>query len=843
MAQLIFTKDGFYIENPQTDLEKELTKRPYETLYQKGFTDENKSEDPAISFLIELAQYFVTELKNDGDIEITRSFHIPEYFPFEDWSNQVPFTLGMEFVDALWIKNYFQELSFLFEKEIGTYPESVENYIREKNAKLTIAGRVYFHLVESKREDFPFAFMATYATGTKQKVNHVPLKNALSEFKDPAEIIKLLGAVGRVTKESTFISQLVESGELFSPLKFSAQEAYQFLKEIPIYENNGVICRIPNFWKKTNKAKVSVSIGEKEPSKLGMDALLSCQPEIYLGAEKFSPKEIVALLKQNEGLAFLKGKWVEINHEKLQHLLDTYEEMASKKVSFFDALHETDTTNSTDEEILEVTNGKWLNQFLAHMITPQTIVQKEPEPTFQATLRPYQKTGFNWLHFMEKNHLGALLADDMGLGKTIQILALLDSFKKKQYKSLLVIPASLIENWKKEATRFAPNLVLQVLHGKETAFDLNKADLFITTYAMVRRIDGLLETRFDLLIIDEAQAIKNPGTKQTKTIKQIQAKTRIAMTGTPIENRLSDLWSVFDFLNQGLLGNKKEFAQQTKKQLDYANLRQMISPFILRRLKTDKKIISDLPDKNENKEYIALSKKQIALYKGIQKDIEKELETSEGIQRKGLVLAAISKFKQVCNHPDQYLGNQEFKPANSGKFEHLKEICETIREKHEQVIIFTQFKEMCAPLDDYLAEVFGKRGLILHGGTPTKKRGELVEAFNDPTTYTPYMVLSIKAGGVGLNLTAANHVIHFDRWWNPAIEEQATDRAFRIGQQKNVFVYKFVSSGTIEEKIDDMLESKKQLSDELITTTSGESWLTEMNNQELKQLFSLEVTS
>ena len=843
MAQLIFTKDGFYIENPQTDLEKELTKRPYETLYQKGFTDENKSEDPAISFLIELAQYFVTELKNDGDIEITRSFHIPEYFPFEDWSNQVPFTLGMEFVDALWIKNYFQELSFLFEKEIGTYPESVENYIREKNAKLTIAGRVYFHLVESKREDFPFAFMATYATGTKQKVNHVPLKNALSEFKDPAEIIKLLGAVGRVTKESTFISQLVESGELFSPLKFSAQEAYQFLKEIPIYENNGVICRIPNFWKKTNKAKVSVSIGEKEPSKLGMDALLSCQPEIYLGAEKFSPKEIVALLKQNEGLAFLKGKWVEINHEKLQHLLDTYEEMASKKVSFFDALHETDTTNSTDEEILEVTNGKWLNQFLAHMITPQTIVQKEPEPTFQATLRPYQKTGFNWLHFMEKNHLGALLADDMGLGKTIQILALLDSFKKKQYKSLLVIPASLIENWKKEATRFAPNLVLQVLHGKETAFDLNKADLFITTYAMVRRIDGLLETRFDLLIIDEAQAIKNPGTKQTKTIKQIQAKTRIAMTGTPIENRLSDLWSVFDFLNQGLLGNKKEFAQQTKKQLDYANLRQMISPFILRRLKTDKKIISDLPDKNENKEYIALSKKQIALYKGIQKDIEKELETSEGIQRKGLVLAAISKFKQVCNHPDQYLGNQEFKQANSGKFEHLKEICETIREKHEQVIIFTQFKEMCAPLDDYLAEVFGKRGLILHGGTPTKKRGELVEAFNDPTTYTPYMVLSIKAGGVGLNLTAANHVIHFDRWWNPAIEEQATDRAFRIGQQKNVFVYKFVSSGTIEEKIDDMLESKKQLSDELITTTSGESWLTEMNNQELKQLFSLEVTS
>ena len=841
MAQLIFTKNGFSIEDPQTSLEKDLAQKPYETLYQQGFTDENKNDDPAISFLIELAQCFVTELKNDGDIEITRSFQFPEDFSFETWSKKVPFTLGMELVDALWIKNYFQQLSLLFEKEISTYPESIETYIREKNAKLTVAGRVYFHLVESKREDFPFAFMATYATGTKQKVNHVPLKNSLTEFKEPTEIVKLLGAVGRVTKESAFISQLVESGELFSPLKFSAPEAYLFLKEIPIYERNGVICRIPNFWKKTIKSRVSVSIGEKEPSKLGMDTLLSCQPEIYLGAEKFSPNEIAALLKENEGLAFLKGKWVEINHEKLQHLLDTYQEMASKEVSFFDALHETNTTNSDDEEILEIKNGEWLNQFLAQMQTPQTIVQKAPEPTFQATLRPYQKTGYNWLHFMEKNHFGALLADDMGLGKTIQILALLDSLKKQQYKSLLVIPASLIENWKKEAARFAPNLTLQVLHGKETDFDLTKADLFITTYAMVRRIDGLLDTSFDLLIIDEAQAIKNPGTKQTKTIKQIQAKARIAMNGTPIENQLSDLWSVFDFLNHGLLGNKKEFSQQTKKQLDYAKLRQMISPFILRRLKTDKKIISDLPDKNENKEYIALSKKQIALYKGIQKDIEKKLETSEGIQRKGLVLSAISKFKQVCNHPDQYLGNQEFKPANSGKFEHLKEICETIRDKHEQVIIFTQFKEMCGPLDDFLAEIFQKRGLILHGGTPTKKRGKLVETFNDPTTYTPYMVLSIKAGGVGLNLTAANHVIHFDRWWNPAIEEQATDRAFRIGQQKNVFVYKFVSSGTIEEKIDDMLESKKQLSDELITTTSGESWLTEMNNEDLKQLFSLEV--
>jgi len=316
---------------------------------------------------------------------------------------------------------------------------------------------------------------------------------------------------------------------------------------------------------------------------------------------------------------------------------------------------------------------------------------------------------------------------------------------------------------------------------------------------------------------------------------------RIAMTGTPIENRLGDLWSLFDFLNQGLLGSAKEFTEFTKELQDsttgYAKLRKMIQPFILRRLKTDKTIISDLPDKLEMNAYTTLSKKQIALYKQLLDEIGRKLEETEGIERKGLVLASIMKFKQICNHPDQYLGREEFKAEHSGKFEQLREICETIRDKRERVLVFTQFKEMTEPLSEYLAGIFSKEGFVLHGETPVKKRKEMVEKFNGET-YVPYMVLSLKAGGVGLNLTSANHVIHFDRWWNPAVENQATDRAFRIGQTKNVMVHKFVTKGTVEEKIDEMIAEKQKLSGDILGS-SGEQWITEYDNEELMKIFAL----
>ncbi|MGX7394532.1 DEAD/DEAH box helicase [Carnobacterium mobile] len=842
MAQAIFLEKGFHIENPTTDFERAMKDAPFQTLYEQGFSSEIVETDISIAYLIDITQEFVSALKNDGEIEVTRTFRFPSETVYQQLVNSAPFVTGYEFITVQWLQDIHQELAAIFNEELSYFQGSVSEYIQSKNKNIIVAGRVYFHLVESKQDGFPFAFLATYATKDQDKVSHMPLKNALAEFTNSSEMLALLSAVGRVANESAFISQFVESGELFSPLRFNEDEAYQFLKETPLYEEQGVICRIPDFWKKERKTTIKVTIGDTKPSTLGMDALLAGKPEIYLGEERYSKAEIEALLQKNEGLAFLKGKWVEINHEKLQQLLMTYDTKENSEWTLFDALRQQQLSDAEENDsLIETTNGQWLQTVFQQMTTPTQIKQEQPASSFQANLRPYQLIGYNWLNFMQAQTFGALLADDMGLGKTVQILALLDSLRQENKRTLLVIPASLLENWKKEAARFAPNLRIQVLHGKDTMIQDVETDLFITTYGMAARIEALKEIAFDLLILDEAQAIKNPGTKQTKSIKTLQAHAKIAMTGTPIENKLSDLWSVFDFLNSGLLGSKTEFKKQIKNGADYGALRQMISPFILRRLKTDRQIISDLPDKNEQKEYVSLSKKQIALYKGLQRDIEKSMEDTEGIQRKGLVLAAISKFKQICNHPDQYLGNQEFKPKLSGKFEALRDICETIRDKHEQVLIFTQFKEMCEPLNQFLAEVFGQPGLVLHGGVPVKKRGELVEQFNAPDTYTPYMVLSIKAGGVGLNLTAANHVIHFDRWWNPAIENQATDRAFRIGQEKNVFVYKFVTSGTIEEKIDELLAEKTHLSNELITETSGENWLTEMSNDDLRNLFTLEV--
>ena len=344
--------------------------------------------------------------------------------------------------------------------------------------------------------------------------------------------------------------------------------------------------------------------------------------------------------------------------------------------------------------------------------------------------------------------------------------------------------------------------------------------------------------------MDEAQAIKNPATKQTRAIKRLQAGNRIAMTGTPVENRLGDLWSLFDFLNPGLLGNGRQFKAFCRTLKDdsqgYARLRRVISPYILRRLKTDKSVIADLPDKVEMKTYAALSKKQVALYEGLMADIAASLEQSEGIQRRGIILSSLMKFKQLCNHPDQYLGTGAFREHDSGKFARLREIGETVLAKREKMLVFTQFKEMTQPLHDLLADIFGRGGLVLHGSVAVGKRKGLIERFQNDRDYIPFMVLSLKAGGVGLNLTQANHVVHFDRWWNPAVENQATDRAFRIGQQKNVVVHKFLTRGTIEERIDAMLVEKSDLFDKVVAG-SGENWLTEMDNEELLGMLRLQL--
>ena len=423
--------------------------------------------------------------------------------------------------------------------------------------------------------------------------------------------------------------------------------------------------------------------------------------------------------------------------------------------------------------------------------------------------------------------------------------------------SLLIVPASLIGNWRQELARFAPSLKVLFAHRSECSTEklneiandpathLAELDLVVTTYGLARRQPWLEKLRWPLAILDEAQAIKNAGSTQTRAVKKVSAGCRLVMTGTPVENHLGDLWSLFDFCCPGLLGTAQEFKRYVKQLNErqdaeaFAALRRLVRPYILRRLKTDPNIVPDLPEKTEMRAECGLSKKQAALYERAVAEFKERLEHAEGIARRGLVLAMLMHLKQICNHPAQYLPATAYVPHESGKFERLRLLCEPIAERQEKVLVFTQFQTLTQPLAGFLAEVFGREGLVLHGGTPVGKRAELVRAFQSEQG-PPFFVISLKAGGTGLNLTAACHVIHFDRWWNPAVENQATDRAFRIGQKRNVLVHKFVCRGTVEERIDAMIESKQAVADRVLNQ-NGEANLTEMSDDELLRFVALDI--
>lgn len=866
--QVYFTPLGFTIEENGESPEpiktwiESFKKDKYETLFKLGFLARGEWFSPALEYLHHIGELLVKKISQQPDLEFTRDAIEVDLMDeeIERLQQEVPFAIGMEYVNKDWIKGLWKALLSVFRWEIRDFDGTVNRYFEEYNSNINIVGRVFFHLVENNNEQYPFAFMATYSTKAvkSRRAIHTPLKNALKEFEgEEKKLLNLISTVIKAAEKSSFISELLESGELFAPIKLTVEEAHTVLKEIGLYEEAGIMCRVPDWWKKKkNNLGLSIIVGEKEPSKVGLDAILDFSPVFKMGDEFLAEKELREFLKMAEGLIKYKGKWIEINKNRLEVLLQAFDkvkELTEKgELSIGEAMRLELKGNelldiSADEVEISISNGQWLKSTMKSLIQPKILAEVTTVSSFHGVLRPYQENGYQWLYQMSKLKFGACLADDMGLGKTIQMIAYLE-YTRIHYggQALLVLPASLIGNWQAEIERFAPEMPYQILHktavkGNGTIQIKEDSFLYITTYGMASRLEDLKNKTWDYLILDEAQAIKNPGTKQTKTIKQIPAKMRFAMTGTPIENRLGDLWSLFDFLNQGLLGTAKEFTSFTAELKEYSGgytrLRKMIQPFILRRLKTDKNIISDLPDKLEINSYTTLTNKQIALYKQLIKQVEEKLLNAEGIERKGLVLSTIVKFKQICNHPDQYIGREEFKPSQSGKFEQLGEICETIREKHERVLVFTQFREMTEPISDYLVKIFGKKGFVLHGGTPVKKRSEIVAQFNGEQ-YIPYMVLSLKAGGVGLNLTAANHVIHFDRWWNPAVENQATDRAFRIGQTKNVMVHKFITKNTIEEKIDIILEEKRKLSGDILSS-EGEQWITEYSNEELMNLFSL----
>jgi SNF2 family DNA or RNA helicase len=435
------------------------------------------------------------------------------------------------------------------------------------------------------------------------------------------------------------------------------------------------------------------------------------------------------------------------------------------------------------------------------------------------------------------------------------LLVLKQQAAARQQPSLLVAPASLLANWASEIERFAPGLKTLIAHPSalpaaalksDAPEGLRDVDVVITSYGSLLRVPWIVEGDWQLAVLDEAQAIKNPDAKQTRTVKSLKARARFALTGTPIENRLGDLWSIFDFVNPGLLGSSKEFTSFVKGLANrphnpYGPLRELVRPYILRRLKTDKTVIADLPDKTEVKAFCHLSRKQAALYEQSVKELAAQLENSEGIQRKGLVLSFLMRFKQICNHPSQWLSDGDWSETDSGKWARLRDIAEVIASRQEKVLVFTQFREVTGPLAAFLGSVFGRPGLVLHGETEVKQRKEIVRRFQEDEG-VGFFVLSLKAGGAGLNLTAASHVVHFDRWWNPAVENQATDRAFRIGQTRNVLVHKFVCRGTVEDKIDQLIESKRQLSTDLLEG-GADLLLTEMKDEELLKLVALDINT
>lgn len=855
-----------------------------------------------LDFARGFAQRYVTELCHLGENErqAQGQWIAP---PGEDdlatLALDAPPMKGMEYLDAETLRAAWLDIDVTVRDEIGRSGKGLREYLHEKNPLWRLVGRVTLHLAENKRdEEYPFAFLATYAGSVSERgePRHLPLARALQEYAGAAHrkrLATLLTPVRDASERLPWVQELIESGDIYQPLAWTPVEAHRFLRDIPALEESGLVVRIPDWWKpeRPKRPQVSVQVGSAAAS-LGADALLDFSVAMTLDGEPLTDAERQEVLSAAGGLLRLRGQWVEANGEKLAAALAHWKRIERDAraggLSFYEGMRllagAGDSGRAVEElpeplrEWSGIEAGEGLRGLLSRLRDPQG-ERDLSIAGLQASLRPYQVTGAKWLALLTGLGLGACLADDMGLGKTLQVIALLLHLRTEAESrdpgsgaisggarrasrqprapplpSLIVAPASLIANWKAEIERFAPSLKALVAHPSETTTDLSEpgelaaairgVDLVLTTYGMVARSAALRGRAWRLVVLDEAQAIKNAGAQQSRVVKQLTGESRIALTGTPIENRLSDLWSLFDFLNPGLLGDARAFAGAAKRLAQepgqaYAPIRRLVQPYILRRLKTDRRVIADLPEKTEVRSFCGLTREQAALYEECVAELGRALDHAEGIQRRGTVLAHLMQLKQICNHPAQWSGQGGYAPERSGKFERLASLCEELAERQERVLVFTQFRVLTEALAAHLGRVFGRPGLILHGATPVSKRQALVDSFQRDDG-PPFFVLSLKAGGTGLNLTAASHVIHFDRWWNPAVENQATDRAFRIGQRRNVLVHKFVCRGTLEEKIDALLEAKAGLARDLLEE-GGERLLTEMSDEELLDIVALDI--
>ncbi|MFN6561531.1 MAG: DEAD/DEAH box helicase [Nostoc sp. ChiSLP01] len=650
-------------------------------------------------------------------------------------------------------------------------------------------------------------------------------------------------------------------------------QAYEFIKSVAWrFEDSGLGVILPpsltnrEGWANRLGLKITAETPKTKQGRLGLQSLLNFQWQLAIGGQNISKAEFDKLVALNSPLVEINGEWVELRPQDIKTAQTFF---ASRKDQMALSLEDALRLSTGDTQVIEKLpvvsfEASGALQELIGALTNNQAIEPLPAPaSFQGQLRPYQQRGAAWLSFLERWGLGACLADDMGLGKTIQFIAFLLHLKEQdalENPTLLVCPTSVLGNWEREVKKFAPSLKVLQYHGdkrpkgKTFVEAVKKHDIVITSYSLIHRDIKSLETvNWQIIVLDEAQNVKNSEAKQSKAVRQLAATFRIALTGTPVENRLQELWSILDFLNPGYLGNRqffqRRFAMPIEKYGDTASLsqlRSLVQPFILRRLKSDREIIQDLPEKQEMTIFCGLTADQAALYQQVVEASLAEIESAQGLQRRGMILALLIKLKQICNHPAQYLKQTTLGKHHSAKLLRLEEMLEELLEEGdaygaagaERALIFTQFAEWGKLLKPHLEKQLGREIFFLYGSTNKKQREEMIDRFQHDPQGPPIMILSLKAGGVGLNLTRANHVFHFDRWWNPAVENQATDRVFRIGQTRNVQVHKFVCTGTLEEKIHDMIESKKQLAEQVVG--AGEEWLTELDTDQLRNLLILD---
>lgn len=757
-------------------------------------------------------------------------------------AGNTPYAIGSRYVNESWVKDIIELFNQTFMVLCTSSGKSPREFLAHKSAGVTMPSRVYFHLVENKqRDNYPFAFLATYTTLNEGAVVHTPLRTALNAAKYDSESYKVLvKCIYEVSDNSLFIRNLLETGKIFHPIKFTSDEAYTFLKEIELYEKQGIVCRIPQWYTENNSSCIKLDYFDEkklvQPGLFNKSIINFLTPEMIYHGVKISLKEAKGFLLEKEGLEQIKGKWVEVNHEQLEELIQEYELLAADGSTLIDVIKNKCNLGRNKRSIsIEFSREDFLQEVIKKRT--RSISQKSLTDRFATILRQYQIDAFKWLYVLKELGMGACLADDMGLGKTVEVLSFLDRIRKDgASKVLIIVPATLVDNWRHEIDKFANDMDPFILRGNnEPDGDNTNAFITICTYQTAVKSNYITRLKWDVVILDEAQAIKNHYTEQSKKVKTLSANMRIAMTGTPIENNILELWSLFDFINPGLLGSRREFldlySNWILKDDGFSDLKNIINPFVLRRLKTDKKIIKDLPEKEEIDITVNLTKEQIILYNDVVKKMNAAIaKVGHGKEEKIIVLTTLMKLKQICNHPSQYYGDSYYDPELSGKFIELKRICEAINDNNEKVLVFTQFSEIIPALNTMLENVFLCKGYTIDGKTSMKQRDEYVQAFQSGGI--PYMILSLKTAGVGLNLTEAQNVIHFDRWWNPAVENQATDRAFRIGQKNNVTVYKFVSANTIEEKINEALKEKQSLSDSIIGDLDGDI-LKKMSTEEI----------